>query len=239
MNDETAGVHDDGGEWLLSDDEFDALEAVLTSDDVPEDCMDLEMLDGYFAAVIVSPVVIPVAAWMPGIWSAHGDEVSFTSGSVAQQALRLVRAYYNELVVSIARPDGWEPFCYAAAEIDELSVGEEWIEGFMQGLELWPDDWPQQVPQRDAEAIGALLEDMVAPWEDAAAADVDDETRLEWLASARGTVAEIFTRWRALGLPAPEPLEMTPEVSGVSGSGRNDPCPCGSGKKYKKCCGAE
>jgi len=25
----------------------------------------------------------------------------------------------------------------------------------------------------------------------------------------------------------------------VSGkTGRNDPCPCGSGKKYKKCCGA-
>ena len=21
-------------------------------------------------------------------------------------------------------------------------------------------------------------------------------------------------------------------------AGRNDPCPCGSGKKYKKCCGA-
>jgi len=21
--------------------------------------------------------------------------------------------------------------------------------------------------------------------------------------------------------------------------GRNDPCPCGSGKKFKKCCGAE
>jgi len=25
--------------------------------------------------------------------------------------------------------------------------------------------------------------------------------------------------------------------SGGSGAGRNDPCPCGSGKKYKKCCG--
>jgi uncharacterized protein YecA (UPF0149 family) len=23
----------------------------------------------------------------------------------------------------------------------------------------------------------------------------------------------------------------------VAGVGRNDPCPCGSGKKYKKCCG--
>lgn len=27
-------------------------------------------------------------------------------------------------------------------------------------------------------------------------------------------------------------------VRGVKKIGRNDPCPCGSGKKYKKCCGA-
>jgi preprotein translocase subunit SecA len=34
-------------------------------------------------------------------------------------------------------------------------------------------------------------------------------------------------------VPAPQPIRRTgPEV------GRNDPCPCGSGKKYKKCCGA-
>jgi preprotein translocase subunit SecA len=28
------------------------------------------------------------------------------------------------------------------------------------------------------------------------------------------------------------------KVSDISKIGRNDPCPCGSGKKYKKCCGA-
>lgn len=34
-------------------------------------------------------------------------------------------------------------------------------------------------------------------------------------------------------MPAPETVKReTPKV------GRNDPCPCGSGKKYKKCCGA-
>ena len=34
--------------------------------------------------------------------------------------------------------------------------------------------------------------------------------------------------------PKPQPVRRdTPKV------GRNDPCPCGSGKKYKKCCGAE
>jgi preprotein translocase subunit SecA len=30
---------------------------------------------------------------------------------------------------------------------------------------------------------------------------------------------------------APQPFVREPKI------GRNDPCPCGSGKKYKKCCG--
>jgi len=29
-----------------------------------------------------------------------------------------------------------------------------------------------------------------------------------------------------------------PVPHGIKGVGRNDPCPCGSGKKYKKCCGS-
>jgi uncharacterized protein YecA (UPF0149 family) len=29
---------------------------------------------------------------------------------------------------------------------------------------------------------------------------------------------------------------IMPEIQ-KSKAGRNDPCPCGSGKKYKKCCG--
>ena len=32
--------------------------------------------------------------------------------------------------------------------------------------------------------------------------------------------------------------ENKPEIDTSKKIGRNDPCPCGSGKKYKKCCGA-
>jgi hypothetical protein len=37
-----------------------------------------------------------------------------------------------------------------------------------------------------------------------------------------------------------EPQQFTPQTPVVRGTkiGRNDPCPCGSGKKYKKCCGS-
>ena len=31
--------------------------------------------------------------------------------------------------------------------------------------------------------------------------------------------------------------KVAPKIEAVSKVGRNDPCPCGSGKKYKKCCG--
>jgi len=39
---------------------------------------------------------------------------------------------------------------------------------------------------------------------------------------------------RAKDMPAPPPI---PIVEHASKTGRNDPCPCGSGRKYKKCCG--
>ena len=39
------------------------------------------------------------------------------------------------------------------------------------------------------------------------------------------------------GMEAPKPA--TPIRRDVPKVGRNDPCPCGSGRKYKKCCGAE
>jgi preprotein translocase subunit SecA len=57
---------------------------------------------------------------------------------------------------------------------------------------------------------------------------------------------------RGENAPLPQPAMVTRRVPSLSNwdeplmpirrdepkVGRNDPCPCGSGKKYKKCCGA-
>jgi preprotein translocase subunit SecA len=48
---------------------------------------------------------------------------------------------------------------------------------------------------------------------------------------------------RSLDTPAAPPAVGGATASGASGDkfanvGRNDPCPCGSGKKFKKCHGA-
>ena len=74
-------------------------------------------------------------------------------------------------------------------------------------------------------------------------APFDDEDVIEGQASV---AVEILAQ-----LPAPPDLVVLPEMFSTGFSmvpepvrrdapkvGRNDPCPCGSGKKYKKCCGA-
>ena len=44
-------------------------------------------------------------------------------------------------------------------------------------------------------------------------------------------MADILAR----GGEAPEIMDLL--AAEARGTGRNDPCPCGSGKKYKRCCG--
>ena len=57
------------------------------------------------------------------------------------------------------------------------------------------------------------------------------EERLDDFGAAIWAVYDLRQLWKSLG-PRVEAVRKGPEP------GRNDPCPCGSGKKYKKCHGA-
>ncbi|MDR2925092.1 MAG: UPF0149 family protein [Azoarcus sp.] len=192
---------------LLNDEEMDALEAVLVSDTVPEDCMDLEMLDGFLAAVLLSPQPIDRKRWLPEVWSAHGD-ADFGKGSAVQRAIKLVLSYRNEIASTLGREDRderWDPFCFAAEEGgDKPGIGEGWVDGFLQGLDLWSDGWQEDLPDEMACEVQNILRQIVAPWESDEADTADEETRLGWLEAAGEAINGVFVRWRSIGLPAPE-----------------------------------
>jgi preprotein translocase subunit SecA len=57
----------------------------------------------------------------------------------------------------------------------------------------------------------------------------------EAAASAAPAAAPLIAPARAPGHAAAPKAAVVPTV--LQKIGRNDPCPCGSGKKYKKCCG--
>ncbi|MDH7569167.1 MAG: SEC-C metal-binding domain-containing protein, partial [Armatimonadota bacterium] len=71
---------------------------------------------------------------------------------------------------------------------------------------------------------------------------------MEWMAQAfqqgrpPAGVMEVLKRSPSLAPPLPRAAAAQPTRNATPPTpvapGRNDPCPCGSGRKYKRCCGA-
>ena len=122
------------------------------------------------------------------------------------------------------------------------SFGQIWAIGFMYAVENWPQEWDLPRDKDAARVIDEALQSIVDLTED----DNDpatvsmmgegtppsvSEARLNAFADGIWAVYDLHEVWASLG-PRVEQVRKTPEP------GRNDPCPCGSGKKYKKCHGA-
>jgi preprotein translocase subunit SecA len=78
------------------------------------------------------------------------------------------------------------------------------------------------VPAFDALSLGPSAQDLL--YSDAS--------------SATGNAPPVFSQGQEDGMPSPSVKAHKPYVRSDKKVGRNEPCPCGSGKKYKKCCGA-
>ncbi|MFT4267752.1 MAG: UPF0149 family protein [Xenophilus sp.] len=129
----------------------------------------------------------------------------------------------------------------APAGGDIPAFGQVWALGFLAAVAQWVDDW---APPRDKEAA-AMLDDALAAIEVLAGDDTAppavsmyaedgpptvSEQRLEDYGEAVWAVYDLRQLWKSLG-PRMQAVRRTDEP------GRNDPCPCGSGKKYKRCHG--
>lgn len=122
------------------------------------------------------------------------------------------------------------------------AFAQVWALGFMFVVENWPDEWQ---PPRDTdaaqmldEALGAIVTltegDEGPPVLSMYAEDGPpsvSQQRIDDFGAAIWAVYDLRQLWKSLG-PRIEAVRKAPEP------GRNDPCPCGSGKKYKKCHGA-
>ena len=122
----------------------------------------------------------------------------------------------------------------------------DWVEGFLQAITLRADAWkPLFTSKRDGkllfpiilslccDEIGESLLGLPPPAEDSI---VEVPPQL-----IPGCVMEIAAYWRR---NRPEQtsilLQAGPRLAphrATTKIGRNDACPCGSGKKFKKCCG--
>ncbi|WP_028312534.1 UPF0149 family protein [Derxia gummosa] len=245
----------------LSDADCQRLDELLaTLRDRGLDAPDVEFTDGLIAGVVAHPSTIDVSEWIAALIGIDPeDEIPFESDEERAEFIELLDRRHALVAAALANDpdtaqdgDLLDPLIFEPAEGEEDAplLGEYWAEGFLAAYDVWEDEVFEQLDEEES----AYLEDRLADFvellspealgmsEDAAEDDDDlghehvdrtdpatrdlDIGRAIWSAHA-------LRRFWATRAAKPKTVRKADEP------GRNDPCPCGSGRKYKKCHGAE
>ena len=222
----------------LSEKEFNELDQFLLSESSPEDAMTMDTLHGYLTAIAIGPEPIMPAEWMPKIWGEDAKSApKFKNNKQAEQITNLISRFMNEVLVTFeVAPKEFEPlFCEHEHEGDTLIDPEAWCWGFWEGMELRPGSWDAIWESDLAPLMRPIYLLGADEIEESELTEVDTPVKGHKLAlEIEANLPAIHRFWLPLRKSGVTTVKREePKV------GRNDECPCGSGKKFKKCCGAE
>lgn len=206
-----------------------------------EETMLIEELDGFIAGLLVCPELIKPGEWLPIVWSRDNrdPQPAFDNLDHANRVLGLIMEHYNHIARTLMeRPDRYSPLFPVDGRNGDI-LWELWIEGFEKAVKLRPAAW-QELLATDADtatAMGGML--MLV---DVARGDQSGPDRGTLHAMAPDNIARwvvTLNSWRIANYRPLQGADTMPRQPFTSTKkvGRNDPCPCGSGKKYKRCCG--
>lgn len=226
---------------MLDQSRRDQLEQTLLALD--DRAMVLEELDGFIAGLLVCPEPVPVGEWFAVAFGMTGGPTSvFDTIDQANQVLGLVTNYYDDVALTLAQqPESYRPLFPIDARNGDV-VWELWMEGFAAAIDLRRGAWTKllDVGGDVTAAMAGLF--MLAD----IAREIRHELPEEEIVRLTRQAPRLIPQWIVAlyrhRLNKPEPVrsladQPAPFVPGRK-IGRNEPCPCGSGKKYKRCCGA-
>lgn len=205
----------------------------LASARVPAGTLSMLALDGYLTALHAGPSLIRPNEWMPGIW---GGEPVFEDQAEAQSILKALMMHYNTIGTTLDgsrrpyRPYGWPN---NPAERASSERAAEWSLGFWKGMQLRPPEWRPMIQDRKARILLAPILCFIEMKDGEAALDTDHDALDDLMIDAADMIPEVVPAIRAYWRSHVD----RPKPPRAAKSGRNERCPCGSGRKYKRCCG--
>jgi uncharacterized protein len=209
-----------------------------------DEAMLIEEFDGFVAGLLVCPEMISPNEWLPLIWNRDGqaEQSPLEDLDHVNRLFGLIMENYNDVVLTLMnRPGRYRPLFPVDARNGDI-IWEVWVEGFAAALSLRPASW-QQVLDADRETANAMTGMLLLT--DIVRGELDDIPQ-EDVDKLRGAAPELIPgwvvtlhEWRLANTGTPSVVELSANApSEIRGKvGRNEPCPCGSGKKYKRCCG--
>lgn len=188
----------------------------------------LEM-DGYLTGILVTPH-LQGPEWVVGLWR----EWPIVDATRIEQGLLTVLAHRKTVETNFAK--GWPGFTPGFVEPGRKADHDKirtWVKGFWSAMKLAPDYWSAIAEDERTATFVALFTgfmDIGEPIEEREDADAIRDRDAALLPRA-------LVGMRKLALMR-ENNKSALQTMQTGKIGRNEPCPCGSGIKYKRCCAA-
>ena len=228
---------------------MNALRSFLEHPGRPSGTLRYHELQGFLFALASAPELVPPSEWMPMIFGEH--EAGYESLEEAKAVLGELMAVYNTINATVVADLATLPAdCRFRRKVEEnFDAGApiaEWSRAFMRGHQWLEESWEPYVPADLDDELAALLMTLSFFASRNIAEAFRVETKQKNLAAMATKVRRVFpdavAEYPRLGrtihkvLLESQTAEVRPRRS--TKIGRNQPCPCGSGRKYKVCCGA-
>jgi uncharacterized protein len=213
------------------------LEKQLASLDGDE-AMLLTELDGFIAGILVCPDLIMPGEWLPMVWGGTNKDAApvFENTKQLEQLAGLIIERYNAVAADLQRgPGHYAPLFDVDTRHDDI-LWELWIDGFDTALQLRPGAWAG-VGGGDEDVRVALAGLVTLVQIGRGESTLPKEQVDDLTAKAHDLIPhhiETLNAWRISQQVTGQVRAEAPTFGKV---GRNEQCPCGSGKKYKRCCG--
>jgi|RhiMethySRZTD1v2_1073278.scaffolds.fasta_scaffold41120_2 uncharacterized protein len=206
---------------------------------------------GFLFAVAHGPEAIEPFEWIPAIFDEQ--DPGFVDDAQTTEILGELMQLYNEVNGAVSDDSASLPVdCLfrdpVIANLEQGAPISHWSRGFIAGHEWLRESWDAYTPDELDEDLGAMMLTLSF----FASADVAEELMREAstgknaprsLTEMAETMREVFLlamlEYAQLGHTIRQVVaDAENEPVRAVKMGRNEPCPCGSGRKYKKCCGA-
>ena len=122
----------------LSEEEFDRLDDILSM--CEDRGLTVEGVDGFFAALVCSPILAPPSEWIPAVWG--GEPPEWATVQEAQEAMGLLMRMWNQVAESI-NDGSFAPLMTTGTDDDgnEVTLPHPWCMGFVEGMRLHEQHW--------------------------------------------------------------------------------------------------
>lgn len=221
------------------DERLERLDDLLEALPGKNEPMTVSELDGFVTGVLACPEMIPPSDWLPRVWGVTGN-AEFPDLETAQETIGEVMAHYNDVAARMTASLCVEPI-YEVDPNSNETLWEPWVDGFTRAMTLRPDAWDALLERADDETRETMI--FLMALQDIYMGDSKfteeeiDQIDLEAPDLIPNCVATILHQSRPeLSRSVPANLPDRP-FKAAPRPGRNDVCPCGSGRKYKQCCG--